>query len=398
MSAREFNGLDDLILDNKSVFLRLDLNTPLGKKGEITDTTRIEAALPTLKHVMSKTSRLVVASHLGRPKGVPTPSLSLEPVAKKLAEFLECEVALSTNYTEAPVDQLLRQLGKNRIILLENLRFNKGETDNDPDFAKILGKGIDVYIDDAFGAMHREHASVVALAEQFPKEQKGIGLLVAKEVEALDKLKSRSEPPFVVVMGGSKVSDKLSVILSMIERCNTIVIGGAMAYTFLKFQGINVGKSRVEPDMERYVETVYNNAAKRRVSIVLPIDHVCAPSLDITTKPVVCDRDIPDDLAGYDIGPRTIFQIKDVLSQANTVFWNGPLGVFENPAFAQGTLEIARAMGRISAYTVVGGGDSVAAVNMAGVASQLDHVSTGGGASLEYLEGKRFPGLRALVN
>lgn len=392
-----FSNIEKLDLRGKTVFLRLDLNTPLDSSGKIVDKTRIERALPTIRYILKQTNKVVVASHLGRPKGKVVPSFSLKPVGEELSRLLECQINLSENYIEAPVDQMLKQLDKGSFILLENLRFHEGETSNDRHFAQSLAKGIDIYINDAFGAMHREHASVVALAEMFPAEKKSSGFLVKSEIEALTSLKSKSRAPFTVIIGGSKVSDKVGALLSLIESCNNIVVGGAMAFSFLKFKGFGVGSSLVERGVEGLIESIYNNAAKRKVSIHLPVDHVCAASLVEEENCEVFEGSVPDGLSAFDVGPKTISNIINTINDSKTVFWNGPLGVFEKEAYRRGTVAVAKALGKAECFSVVGGGDSVAAVNLANVGESLDHISTGGGASLEFLEGRTFPGIRALT-
>lgn len=390
-----FNTVDKLSLQNKTVFLRLDLNVPLDGQGNITDDTRIVKALPTLRHILKQTNKIVVASHLGRPKGKPVPSMSLEPVGRKLSELLNLELAFVKDYVQTPVDQLLHQLGKNRIILLENLRFYSQETENDKEFAQVLAKGIDYYVSDAFGALHRAHASVAALAERFPKERRAIGFLVEQELKTLDKLKKGSKAPYTVIIGGSKVSDKVGVLLNLVNHCNHVLIGGAMAYSFLKFQGTRVGTSLVEANVGSLISSIYESAEARKVSIHLPLDHVCAKTMDSTETKVI-EGDIPDAYAGFDIGPLTVDAYKKVIFASKTIFWNGPLGVFERPAFRTGTSAIAKAIADHDCYSVAGGGDSIAAINFAKVADKFTHISTGGGASLEYLEGKILPGLKVL--
>ena len=389
--------IDDLDLKNKKVFLRLDLNVPI-KNGQITDDTRIRAALPTLKKVLEHTSKLAIASHLGRPDGKPNPAYSLAPVGELLAELLGREVLLIADYWEEPYDQVLNQSDQNQIVLLENLRFHSGETANDPEFARRLAQGIDVYIDDAFGAAHRAHASIVGVAEVLKPEERAAGLLIEKELEALGEVLAAPQHPFTVIMGGAKVSDKISVILNLLDKCNHLLIGGAMAYTFLKFKGIDVGTSRVETDKMDLVETIYRNAAARRVEIHLPVDHVAAASFSEEAEAEqISEAGIPAGLMGLDIGEQTLLRYRDVIDQSKTILWNGPMGVFEWEKFANGTLQIAKALAAASgAKTIIGGGDSVAAVNKAGVADQMSHISTGGGASLEFLEGKTLPGIKVL--
>ena len=389
-----YNFVENLDLVGKSVFLRLDLNVPLNERGEITDATRIEKSLPVIKHILKSTNKLVIASHLGRPKGKPDPKYSLEVVGKKLAEMLKIEVAFVPDYIKAPVDQLLNQLGKNRIILLENLRFYPDETENKSEFAAKLSKGIDIYINDAFGAMHRAHASVAALAEKFPRDRKAIGFLVKQELQALSKIRDHAEVPFTLVIGGSKVSDKVAVLLNLINTCNNIVIGGAMAYAFLKYQGKEVGRSLCEDNVDRMVQSILTNAQSRKVGIYLPEDHICAK--DFKDEEGQIFESIPSDMMALDIGPRTLERFKNIIAASKTVFWNGPLGVFEKPGFRRGTLGVAETISKTDCFSVAGGGDSIAAINLAGLASKFGHISTGGGASLEYLEGKTLPGLRSI--
>lgn len=390
-----FNTVDKLSLQNKTVFLRLDLNVPLDGSGNITDDTRIVKALPTLKHILGQTNKIVIASHLGRPKGKVVPGMSLEPVGRKLYELLGVEIAFVKDYVQAPADQLLQQLGKNRVILLENLRFYSQETENDTEFAQILAKGIDYYVSDAFGALHRAHASVAALPGRFPKERRAIGFLVSQELKALDMLKQGAQAPYTVILGGSKVSDKVGVILNLVNQCNHVLIGGAMAYSFLRYKGTGVGSSLVEANVDGLISSIYESAEARKVSIHLPIDHVCAKNVD-SEEAQIASGDIPAGLAGFDIGPATLDAYRKVIVSSKTIFWNGPLGVFERPAFRAGTSAVAKAVAGQDCYSVAGGGDSLAAIKLAGVADQFTHLSTGGGASLEYLEGKTLPGLKVL--
>ncbi|MEZ4742583.1 MAG: phosphoglycerate kinase [Bdellovibrionota bacterium] len=393
----KFRKLEDLDLVNRAVFLRLDLNVPL-KDGKITDDTRIRAALPTVRKILEQTNKLVIASHLGRPKGQIVPDLSIEPVGALLAELLGLEVIFVQDFLSEPIDQLLANLQKNQIILLENLRFWPGESANDGAFAEALSTGIDAYVNDAFGTAHRAHASTVKVAELIKPELRSIGLLIEREVTALSSLKNNPKAPFTVIMGGSKVSDKIGVILSLLDHCNHLIIGGAMAYTFLKYRGIEVGNSVVETEKLNLVETIFRNAEARKVEIHLPTDHICAEEFSETAKPHVTSGEvIPKGLMGLDIGEKTILNYREVIRNSQTILWNGPMGVFEWNSFAKGTLAIAEEMALNNGMTVVGGGDSVAAVNKAGVADKMTHVSTGGGASLKFLEGSVLPGLKVLA-
>ncbi len=393
----EFRKLNELDLTNKKVLVRLDLNVPI-KKGQITDDTRIRAALPTLRYILERTHKVAPMSHLGRPDGEVMPEYSLEPVGLRLAELLGVEVAFVRDYTEEPAEQVLNRLDKNQIILFENLRFHPGETKNDLDFSRKLAQGFDCYVNDAFGTLHRAHASVVGAAELFAPEKRAAGLLVDKEISVLAGLQKNPGAPFTVIMGGSKVSDKIGVVLNLLNHANYLLIGGAMAYTFLKYQGIDVGDSRVESDKLDLVAKIYKNAEARKVEIILPEDHICAEKFDAAAVAVdIPSKSIPRGLMGLDIGPRTQKRYADIIALSKTILWNGPMGVFEFDQFAKGSLRVAEAMAKAPGYTVIGGGDSVAAANKAGVAEKIDHISTGGGASLEFLEGQILPGVRVLL-
>ena len=392
----KFNQLSEQNWSGKYVLVRLDLNVPV-KNGKIVDDSRIQAALPTLRYLLKQGAKIALMSHLGRPKGKVVPELSLAPVGERLAGLLDCEVCLVGDFDKEPADQLMRQLGKNQMVLFENLRFYPGETANDPEYAQKLAKGADYYVSDAFGAMHRAHASVTSVPSLFPLEKRFAGFLITKEINALDIIRSNPETPFTAVIGGSKVSDKIGVILSLINKCNHLLIGGAMAYTFLKYQGFRVGNSRIEPDKTDLCESVFRSAKARKVTVHLPVDHTCSERFDehAEARPIP-DTDIPDGLIGLDIGPLTRKLYQDIIYRSKTVLWNGPMGVFEWKAFAAGSLAVAEEMSRCPGYTVVGGGESVAATAMAGVREKLSHVSTGGGAALEYLEGLTLPGLKAI--
>lgn len=393
----QLRKLEDLDLEGKKVLLRLDLNVPV-KNGKITDDTRIQAALPTLRYILERSSKIAVMSHLGRPKGHIDPAYSLELVGGHLAELIGKEVVFVRDYAEEPLAHVLNQLDKNQIILLENLRFHPGETANDMDFARCLASGFDFYVNDAFGTLHRAHASVVGAAQLLRPENRAAGLLVSKEIEQMTQLQSRPEAPFTVILGGAKVSDKVGVILNLLNNCNTLLIGGAMAYTFLKYNGVAVGTSKVEDDKMELIEKIYRNAEARKVKILLPEDHIVADAFAEDAEVKKIDHaEIPAGYMGLDIGPKTINRFRDLIDQSKTVLWNGPMGVFEWQPFARGTMDVAKAVARCSGFTVVGGGDSVAAINQAGVADRIGHVSTGGGASLEYLEGKLLPGIKVLL-
>ncbi len=385
----------DLDVAGKRVFLRADLNVPLAD-GRVADPTRIEATLPTLRLLLGRgAAPVVVASHLGRPKGRPDPRYSLRPVADALAALLGRPVTFAPDCIGEATERLVRAAGAGGVVLLENLRFHPGEEQNDPAFAAALARLADVYVDDAFGAAHRAHASIVGVAAAF--RERAAGLLLAREVEVLSRLLAAPAQPFVAVLGGAKVSDKIGVIENLIGRVQTFLIGGAMAYTFLRAQGHAVGRSRVEEDKVGLARETLARAARAGVRVLVPSDHVVAdrPEAGAATA-VVATEAFPADRLGVDIGPATAQRFRDEIVAAATVLWNGPMGIFEIDAFAAGTMAIAAALAACRGTTVVGGGDSVAALRRAGAERAVTHVSTGGGASLEFLEGRELPGLRAL--
>ncbi|MFP4010778.1 MAG: phosphoglycerate kinase [Spirochaetaceae bacterium] len=391
MSVRTIRDAD---LSNKKVIARVDFNVPV-KDGTVTDDSRIRGALPTIEYVLEQQgARLILMSHLGRPKGKRDDSLSLAPVAERLSQLLGKQVQMAPDCVGEQVEKMVAELAPGEVLLLENLRFHKEETDNDQDFAGALARLADIYVNDAFGTAHRAHASTEGITRYLPGFA---GFLIEKEVTFFEPVVKSPQQPFVAIIGGAKVSTKISVLETLLPNCSTLVIGGGMAYTFLKVQGHEVGKSLVEEDYLETAEELIGKAKDAGVDIVLPVDHVVAGEFSETAKPESVDgADIPADKLGMDIGPRTVEKIAQIISNAKTVLWNGPMGVFEFDAFAQGTLEIAKKVASSAATTIVGGGDSVAAVNKFGLADRIDHVSTGGGASLEYLEGKSLPGIAAL--
>ena len=382
----------DFEFQDKVVFLRLDLNVPL-EKGKITDETRINASLDTIKFIHDRGGKLVLASHLGRPKSSKDREFSLEPVAKKLTEKLNMEVILMEDPSATAVKQLLHTLRKDQIILLENVRFEPGETKDSDEFAQRISSYTDIYINDAFGASHRAHSTIHALPQLI--QQRGIGLLIEKEITMLDKLLENPKRPYVAVLGGSKVSDKIAVIEKLIDIVDAFVIGGAMAYTFLKAQGQFVGKSLVENDKLKYAKEMIERIEARNKTILLPVDHVVTFSISDTTNAKVA-KSINENELGVDIGPETLRNFSTLLKEAGTIFWNGPMGVFETPEFSKGTFGLAKTIAESNAFKIVGGGDSAAAAEQSGFADQMTHISTGGGASLEYLQGDKLPGLEVL--
>jgi len=389
-------SIKDLELSDRKAFIRVDFNVPI-KNGRITEDTRIRASLPTIQYALDKGATVILASHLGRPKGKPNPEYSLRPVAARVAELLGRPVEFAEDCVGEPATQaIIKAAAGGRVVLLENLRFHAGEEKNDSAFAKQLAALADVYINDAFGSAHRAHASTEGIVHHV--KQSAAGLLMAKEVEYLGGVLERPERPFVAILGGAKVWDKLEVIENLIPRVDALLIGGAMAYTFFRSRGVPVGKSLVEEDLLDAARDVERRAAAKGLRFELPVDHVVAPKLEAgapSEELAVGDPAIGDRM-GLDIGPRTVQSYRDVILGAQTVIWNGPMGVFEIDQFASGTIEVAKAVASIKGTTVIGGGDSIAAVGKAGVTDRITHISTGGGASLEFLGGRTLPGVEAL--
>lgn len=393
----EFQTVEELWLAGKSVFLRVDLNAPMdGDK--VADDTRIRAILPTLTYLMEQGARVTLASHLGRPKGKPNDKYSLLPVAERLAELTGRDVSLPDSCVGDGARKVILQQRPEDIVLLENLRFHPGEEGNDEAFAQELRGSFDYFVTDAFGALHRAHASTSALPGLFPSEDRAIGFLVVKELEFLAPLLESPKRPYAVIMGGAKISDKVKVIENMIKKVDRLFLGGAMAFTFLKARGHNVGSSLVEISMVERASRMLKDAQDRGVRIYLPKDVICGESVDVPGEPKELNAiDIPLGMMGLDIGPATVRHFKEGLEECGTIFWNGPMGLFEKSPFDQGTLGIATFLADCQMIRVIGGGDSAAAVQKAGVALKMDHISTGGGATLEYLEGKPLPGLEAVA-
>ncbi len=388
-------SIRDLEIENKRVFLRVDFNVPL-EDGRITDDSRIREALPTIKHAVERGARVICASHLGRPKKGPDPKLSLEPCAARLAELLGQDVTLPEDCVGDSAKKVVYDLRGGHVCLLENLRFHPEEEKDDDAFCRELAQLADVYVDDAFGAVHRAHASVHGLAKLH--RSRGCGFLLEKEIAALGKIVSAPERPYVAVLGGAKVSDKIAVLDSLLERVSSLVIGGAMANTFLAGLGKNMQASLVESDKVALARTIIGKARDRGVELLLPTDVVVAGGIQAATGSTVGVDEVPPGTMALDIGPKTVEAFARQFSSAKTIFWNGPMGLFEKAPFAAGTFGVARAIASAKAFTVVGGGDSAAAVYAAGggIAEKMSHISTGGGASLELIEGKKLPGIEVL--
>ena len=387
----------DLDVKGKKVLCRCDFNVPQDKAtGAITDDKRIVAALPTLKYLLEQGAAVIACSHLGKPKGERKESLTLAPVAKRLSELLGCEVIFANDTIGEDAKAKAAALQPGQIMLLENLRFDIREEKNDPEFAKALADMADLYVSDAFGTVHRAHASTAGVAAYLPAVS---GFLIEKELEIMGGALANPKRPLVAILGGSKVSSKIGVINNLLDIADTIIIGGGMAYTFAKAQGGSVGKSLLESDWLDYCNEMIAKAKDKGVKLLLPEDTLCAREFSADAEPVLCDTmAIPDDMMGMDIGPKTIEAYSQAVKGAGTVIWNGPMGVFEFPAFAEGTRAVAKALADTDAITIIGGGDSAAAVAQLGYADKMTHISTGGGASLEFLEGKELPGVACLLD
>lgn len=386
----------DIDLKGKKVFVRCDFNVPMDEKQNITDNTRIVAALPTIKYLLEQDCKIILASHLGRPKGEVKPEFSLSPVAKELSKLLNKEVIMAKDVIGEDATNKAENLKKGEIMLLENVRFHREETDNDPEFAKKLASMAEVYVNDAFGAAHRAHASTAGIAQYLPAVS---GFLIEKELTVLGNAINNPERPFMAILGGAKVSDKIGVIDSLLDKVDTLMIGGGMAYTFFKAQGYSVGNSLCEEEKTGLALEAMEKAKQKGVKLLLPVDTKVGKEFKPDTESkTVAWTDIPDGWEGFDIGEKTIEMFKNELKNAKTVIWNGPVGLFEFDQFAIGTNEIAKTLADLDATTIIGGGDSGAAVAKAGLADKMTHICTGGGASLEFLEGKKLPGIECLLD
>ena len=389
-------SVEDIEVKGKRVLVRCDFNVPLDENRNITDETRIDGALPTIKYLADHGAKVILCSHMGKPKGEPKPELSLAPVAKALSAKLGKEVvfAADNNVVGDNAKKAVSEMAEGDIVLLENTRYRAEETKNMPEFSKELASLADVFVNDAFGTAHRAHCSNVGVTEFIPTAV--CGYLIQKEIEFLGNAVNNPVRPLVAVLGGSKVSSKISVINNLLEKVDTLIIGGGMAYTFMKALGRNVGDSLLEADYIDYAKDMMQKAKDKNVKLLIPVDTVVAQEFKNDAQSKVSENGIEDGWMGLDIGPKTIALFSDALKDAKTVLWNGPMGVFEMPNFAKGTNAIARVLADIDATTIIGGGDSVAAVNQAGLGDKMSHISTGGGASLEFLEGKTLPGIAAL--
>lgn len=390
----DIQKIDQVELRGKRVLIRVDYNVPLDEKNHITDETRILLTLPTIRFAIEKGAKVILASHLGRPKGKRDSKYSLAPVAERLSQLLGKNVRLANDCIGDEVQKEVEGLREGEVLLLENLRFHPEEEKNEVGFSKALASLCEVYINDAFGAAHRAHASTEGITHHV--KSVAAGFLMMKEIENIERILVNPSKPFVAILGGAKVSDKIGVIENLLDKVTTLLIGGGMAYTFLKAKGFQVGKSLVEEDQIGFSKEMIEKA-KRKIDLILPYDHIAAERIDAQAKKErVKNEGIPSDWICLDIGPETIQIFSEKIKSAKTIFWNGPMGVFEIEPFSHGTFAIAEAIAGSSAFSIVGGGDSVAAVNRAGVADRMGHISTGGGASLEFLEGKKLPGIEAL--
>lgn len=384
--------IKDIDVNNKKVLVRCDFNVPQDKEGRITDNRRIISALPTIKYLIENNAKIILCSHLGRPKGEFNEKYSLKPIAEELSRVLEKKVVLAKDVVGEDAKKITQDIQPGEVVLLENVRFHKEEEENNPEFAKKLANMAEIYVNDAFGTAHRAHASTAGVAKYLPAVS---GFLINKELNFMGNALENPKRPFVAILGGAKVSDKIGVIEALLEKVDTLIIGGAMAYTFLKATGKQIGNSLCEEEKIDLAKEILEKAKEKNVKILLPIDNIEAKSVeDLESRKNV--EEIEEGYAGYDIGEKTIEIYEKELEKAKTVIWNGPLGMFEIEEFSKGTMSIAKKLANIEAITIIGGGDSAAAIEKAGLSEKMSHVSTGGGASLEFLEGKKLPGIEAL--
>ncbi|MBO0567813.1 phosphoglycerate kinase [Clostridium botulinum] len=389
-------SIEDIDVKGKKVLVRCDFNVPLNE-GKITDENRLVGALPTIKYLMEKGAKIILCSHMGKPKGEPKKELSLLPVAKRLSEMLNKEVIFADddNVVGENAKKAVKDMKDGDVVLLQNTRYRKEETKNEEVFSKELASLADLFVNDAFGTAHRAHCSTVGVTNYL--KEAACGYLIQKELKFLGNAVEKPERPFVAILGGAKVSDKINVINNLLDKVDTLIIGGGMGYTFLKSQGYTVGDSLLEEDKVEYAKEMINKAKEKGVNLLLPVDITIADRFDKDAKPIITeDQNVGEGYMGLDIGPKTAKMYSDAIKTAKTVIWNGPMGVFEFKNFANGTIEVAKAMADSDAVTIIGGGDSAAAVNILGFGDKMTHISTGGGASLEFLEGKELPGIAAL--
>ena len=387
--------IKDIDVNGKRVLLRVDFNVPLDESGNITDDTRIKVALPTIRHLLMNNAKVIICSHLGRPKGEPNLKYSLLPVAKYLLKELLGRVFFAPDCIGVETKAKVNMLKEGEVLLLENLRFHKEEEENDPLFAKQLAELADIYVNDAFGTAHRKHASTYGVAKLLPN---AVGFLMGKEINAINSVIENPERPLVAILGGAKVEDKISLIKNFVTKCNSILIGGGMAFTFLKAKGVEIGSSLVENEKIDVAKQILSLAEKNGVKVVLPVDYLCVKEFSPRAKAIKIEGNIPANLQGLDIGPKTIKLFKEEIKTANSIVWNGPLGVFEFKRFSKGTKEIAKQIIKFRGKAVVGGGDSVSAIKKAGKIDKIYHVSSGGGASLKLMSGESLPGVDVIKN
>ncbi|MFB6264593.1 MAG: phosphoglycerate kinase [Bradymonadaceae bacterium] len=397
MNVSDIHFLDELDLEDRRVFVRVDFNAPL-EDGGVADDTRIEKAIPTIRQIRDRAESVILASHLGRPGGKPTDDLRMEPVGARLARLLDVDVAIPEDHEPENVETVVDQIDDEQLVLLENLRFDPGERDGDEAFARKLAEPADVYVNDAFGTAHRAHASTYTMAQFFAPDDRGAGELMRTELTHFSELLNDPNRPFTAILGGAKVADKIGVVDALVDRADNILLGGAMAYTFLSADDVAVGDSIVDEEHLELAGEVLQKARDRDVDLILPLDHVVAPSADAPDEEIRTTTDVAIKAGqrGLDIGPNTAEMYSEIIRSSRTVFWNGPMGVFEQDRFADGTMQVARTLALAPPRSVVGGGDSASAVQKAGVADEIDHISTGGGAALKLIERKPLPGLKAL--